>query len=114
MAECIFCKIAEKKMEANLVYEDDMAVAFRDINPQAPTHILIIPRRHIPTVLDIGDEDISLIGHLYTVASKLAREERIGESGFRIVVNSNRDAGQAVFHLHLHLLGGRKFNWPPG
>lgn len=114
MPDCIFCRVAKKEMKADIVYEDDAVLAFRDINPQAPTHILIIPRRHIPGVLDIKEEDASLIGHLYLIASKLAREEKIDKSGFRVVANCNRDAGQAVFHLHLHLLGGRRFNWPPG
>ena len=106
--------MARKEIKTNIVYEDDEILAFRDINPQAPTHILIIPRGHIPTVLDIKEKDVSLIGRLYMVAAELARKENIDQPGFRLVVNCNRDAGQAVFHLHLHLLGGRRFNWPPG
>ena len=114
MADCIFCRMARKEIKTNIVYEDDEILAFRDINPQAPTHILIIPREHIPTVLDIKEKDVSLMGRLYMVAAELARKENIDQPGFRLVVNCNRDAGQAVFHLHLHLLGGRRFNWPPG
>ncbi len=101
-------------MKYDLVYEDDKALAFRDINPQAPVHILIIPKKHIARVLDIDKGDASLIGHLYLVARDVARKEKIDERGFRIVANCNSDAGQAVFHLHLHLLGGRRFSWPPG
>lgn len=114
MTDCIFCRMIKKEMKCDLVYEDDKALAFRDINPQAPVHILIIPRKHIARVLDIDKSDASLIGHLYLIASELARKEKIDEMGFRIVANCNRDAGQAVFHLHLHLLGGRRFSWPPG
>jgi histidine triad (HIT) family protein len=106
--------MARKEIKTNIVYEDDEILAFRDINPQAPTHILIIPREHIPTALDIKKGDASLIGRLHMVAANLARKEKIDQNGFRLVVNCNRDAGQAVFHLHLHLLGGRRFNWPPG
>ena len=114
MADCIFCRMARKEIKTDIVYEDDEILAFRDINPQAPTHILIIPREHIPTVLDIKEKEAALMGRLYMVAAELARKEKIDENGFRLVVNCNRDAGQAVFHLHLHLLGGRRFNWPPG
>ena len=114
MSDCIFCKMAKKEIKCDLVYEDGNVLAFRDINPQAPTHILIIPRKHISTILDAKESDAALIGHLYLVASELARREKIDEKGFRLVVNCNRDAGQAVFHLHLHLLGGRSFSWPPG
>ena len=106
--------MVKKEIKSNIVYEDDRVLAFRDINPQAPAHILIIPKKHIEKVLDIKEEDASLIGYLYLVASELARKEKIDKSGFRIVTNCNRDAGQAVFHLHLHLLGGRSFSWPPG
>jgi histidine triad (HIT) family protein len=114
MNNCIFCRIAKKEIPCDLIYEDDKVLAFRDINPQAPTHILIIPRKHIPRVLDIKEEDAALIGHMHLVASKLSRKEKIDVRGFRLVTNCNRDAGQAVFHLHLHLLGGRCFSWPPG
>ncbi len=114
MSDCLFCRMVKKEIKCDVVYEDDMVIAFRDINPQAPTHILIIPRKHIETSLDVQEEDASLIGHIYLVASRLARKEKIDKSGFRVVTNCNRDAGQAVFHLHMHLLGGRSFSWPPG
>lgn len=113
-SNCLFCRIAQKKIPAALVYESDDIVAFRDINPQAPTHILIIPRKHIATTNDISLEDASLIGKMTLVAKELAAKEGIAERGYRLVFNCNRDAGQAVFHIHLHLLGGRVFNWPPG
>jgi len=112
--DCIFCKIAEKNLPSNIIYEDDQALAFEDINPQAPVHVLIIPKKHIPTVLEISDEDSNLIGHLFKVAKSIAVEKGIGEEGFRLVMNCNREAGQTVFHLHLHLLGGRPMHWPPG
>jgi histidine triad (HIT) family protein len=114
MADCLFCNIASGKIPAEKVYEDDDAVAFRDISPQAPTHILIIPRKHIETLNDLGEGDATLIGKLILVARKLADSEGISESGYRTVFNCNQDAGQAVFHIHLHLLGGRAMKWPPG
>lgn len=114
MSECLFCSLAEKEIPANIVYEDDNVVAFRDINPQAPTHILIIPRKHIAGNLDITEADAALVGKMIIVAGKLAKEEGIDKSGFRTVFNCGQNAGQWVFHLHLHLLGGRKLNWPPG
>jgi len=115
MAEdCIFCKIAKGEMEADKVYEDELAVAFKDINPQAPTHVLIIPREHIPTLNDLEEGQEGMAGHLFTVAKKLARDLGIAEAGYRCVVNTNRGAGQAVYHIHLHLLGGRQMSWPPG
>jgi histidine triad (HIT) family protein len=111
---CIFCKIAEKNLPSKIVYEDEKSLAFEDINPQAPIHILIIPRKHIPTVLDISDDDRDLIGHLFQVANKVAKERGIADRGFRLVMNCNSEAGQTVYHLHLHLLGGRSMHWPPG
>ena len=108
----IFGKIARGEMEADLVYEDEQCLAFRDVNPQAPTHILIIPRKEIPMVADLTAEDEPLIGHLMTVAKQVATQE--GISDYRIVINNGSGAGQSVFHLHLHLLGGRPMNWPPG
>ncbi len=113
MAECIFCKIASKELKSEIVYEDDEVVAFKDINPQAPVHILIIPRKHIEKISDMEESDILLIGKLFFVASKIAKELNL-EDGYRLVINNGRNAGQAVFHIHLHLLGGRKFSWPPG
>ena len=111
--ECIFCKIADKKISSSIVYEDPEIVAFNDINPQAPVHIIIIPRKHIPRVMDLEENDAALIGKLFIVAKKLAKEKEI-EDGYRLVINCNPGAGQSVFHIHLHLLGGRKFTWPPG
>jgi histidine triad (HIT) family protein len=112
--DCLFCKIADKKIPAQIVYEDDTVVAFEDINPQAPVHILIIPRKHIPRILDITDDDQKLVGYLFHIASTIAKERGIAEKGFRLVLNCNREAGQTVFHIHLHLVGGRIMHWPPG
>lgn len=105
--ECIFCKIINKELDAEIVYEDDKVLAFKDINPAAPVHILVTPRKHIPTLLDIEKDDEALIGHLHSVANEVARAFKIDKKGYRIVINCGRDAGQIVFHLHLHLLGGR-------
>lgn len=112
--DCLFCRILNKEVPAKIVYEDDRAVAFEDINPQAPTHILVVPRRHIAGLNDVGPEDAALLAHLHLVAAQLARERRIAESGYRTVINTGRGAGQSIFHLHLHLLGGRGMRWPPG
>ena len=111
---CLFCKIVSGEIPAALVYQDKLVVAFRDISPQAPHHLLLVPRRHIATTLDIGDDDMELIGHIYRVAAKLSVELGFADNGFRIVNNCKEDAGQTVWHLHFHLLGGRKFTWPPG
>ncbi|NOY39272.1 MAG: histidine triad nucleotide-binding protein [Nitrospirae bacterium] len=112
--ECLFCRIAEKKLPAKLVYEDEFAVAFEDINPQAPIHVLVIPRKHISTSLELKEEDNALVGRLFQIANRIARQKGIAERGFRIVMNCNAEAGQTVFHLHIHLLGGRVMHWPPG
>ncbi len=114
MSDCIFCKIIEKKVPAKIVYEDEYAIAFEDINPQAPVHTLVIPRKHIPTLLDIKEEDNDLIGHLIKVANKIANGKGIAKRGFRIVANCNPESGQTVYHIHLHILGGRQMHWPPG
>ena len=114
MRDCLFCAIAEGKMKAQIVFQDENIVAFKDIAPRAPVHILLIPRKHLARVADIGDQDRALIGQIFQTAAQLAREQGIAESGFRIVVNSGADAGQSVFHLHYHLLGGRRMSWPPG
>jgi histidine triad (HIT) family protein len=114
MSDCLFCRISAKKIPAKIIYEDSDTLAFEDINPQAPVHLLIIPKKHIPTSLEIAEEDEGLMGHLFRVAAKLAREKGIDERGFRLVINTNADAGQAVYHIHLHLLGGRPMHWPPG
>jgi histidine triad (HIT) family protein len=111
---CVFCDIAEKKRPAKIIYEDELIMAFEDINPQAPVHILVVPKKHIPTSLDIKEEDNELIGSLFRVANKIADGKGIAGRGFRLVMNCNREAGQAVFHMHLHLLGGRIMHWPPG
>jgi histidine triad (HIT) family protein len=114
MSECLFCKFVSGEITPNIVYQDDEVLAFRDINPQSPTHILIVPKRHIPTLNDLTPEDAELVGKLYLTAKKLAEDEGIDESGYRTVMNCNEEAGQSVFHIHLHLLGGRPMAWPPG
>jgi len=112
--ECIFCKIAAGELPADIYYEDDEVLAFRDVHPVAPTHLLIIPRRHIATANEFSEDDSTLIGKLSITAARIARELRVDQSGYRLVMNCNRDAGQTVFHIHLHLLAGRRFSWPPG
>lgn len=112
--DCLFCKIANKKIPASFVYENDEVVAFNDINPQAPVHIIIIPKTHIEKVSDLDLEHRNLITDLILAANQLAKTKNIADSGYRLVINTNRGAGQSVFHLHLHLLGGRPMNWPPG
>ena len=114
MADCLFCKIAQKKIQAAVVFENDRVVAFRDIGPQAPVHILVIPRKHVATVNELDVNDRELIGDLVLVAKRLASEADIAADGYRLVLNCNRDGGQSVFHVHLHLLGGRAMAWPPG
>jgi histidine triad (HIT) family protein len=114
MSDCIFCQIAAGDIAADLVYQDDDVVAFRDITPQAPTHILIIPRRHIGTLFETTDESARLLGRMQLAAIEIARREGLEERGFRLVTNCLEEAGQSVFHLHLHLLGGRRLGWPPG
>ncbi len=111
--DCLFCKIGAKKIPSKIVYEDSELFAFEDISPQAPTHILICPRKHFESLTDAGAEDQAVLGKLQLVAAQLARERKLLK-GYRTVVNSGEGAGQSVFHLHLHLLGGRQFRWPPG
>lgn len=111
---CIFCEIAAGRQQADIIYEDDSVVAFRDVAPQAPAHILVIPREHIDGPLAVGDEHEAVIGHMVTVAGKLARQVGIANDGYRLVLNQGRDGGQSVFHIHLHVLGGRRMTWPPG
>ena len=113
-SNCLFCKILSGDIPADIVYESETAIAFRDINPQAPTHLVIIPRKHIATINDIVEEDEVLVGSLYSAAREIAAAEGIAEDGFRTVMNCNEGAGQTVFHIHLHLLGGRPLTWPPG
>ena len=110
----IFSKIINKEIKSEIVYEDDICLAFKDINPVAPKHILIIPKKEISTLNDITDNDKNTIGHLFIVAKNIAKDFNINKSGYRVVFNCNEDAGQTVFHLHMHLLAGRKFTWPPG
>ncbi len=114
MADCLFCSIVEGKIPAAKVYEDEWCVAFRDIKPQAPLHVLIVPRKHIPTLNDLTADDAELVGRLLLAAQEIARQENVAEAGYRTVFNCNAAAGQMVFHIHLHLLGGRNLGWPPG
>jgi histidine triad (HIT) family protein len=112
--DCLFCKIAQHEMDAKIAYEDDQCLAFHDISPQAPTHILIVPKTHISTLNDLHDDQAGLIGHMVLTAKRLAAEAGIDQSGYRCVWNCMGGAGQSVFHIHLHLLGGRPMRWPPG
>jgi len=114
MTEDLFIKIIEREIPAEIVYEDDDVLAFNDINPHAPLHVLVIPKRHIRTLNDVSDQDEKLLGKLLNVARKIAMDKGVAEEGFRVVMNCNEGAGQTVFHIHLHLLGGRPFSWPPG
>lgn len=114
MSECLFCRIAAGEIPAKIVFNDEKVVAFEDIKPQAPTHIIIIPRKHIPTVLDLDEEDRELVGHMHIIANQIAAEKSLTQNGFRLVTNCKKSAGQEIFHLHIHMLGGRDFGWPPG
>jgi histidine triad (HIT) family protein len=114
MSDCLFCKIAAKTIPAKLVHEDDRSVAFDDINPQAPVHTLVIPRKHVASMAELNEADAGLLGHLLLVGNQVAKQKGIAEGGYRLVVNTGRNGGQTVFHLHLHLLGGRPMHWPPG
>lgn len=113
-ANCLFCRIARGEIPAQLIYEDDHALAFRDINPQAPSHLLIIPREHLSSLSAAGAEHETILGHLLYAAARVAAQENLNESGYRTVINTGSGAGQSVFHLHLHVLGGRPLGWPPG
>ena len=113
MSETIFAKIIRREIPADIVYEDDRCLAFRDVNPQAPVHVLIIPKQPIARLVDAGENDESLLGHLLLTANKVAADEGIGDA-FRVAINNGAGVGQSVFHLHLHILGGRSFTWPPG
>ncbi len=114
MNECIFCKIVAGDLPADVVYETDEVIAFRDLNPIAPVHCLIIPRKHITSSVDIKKDDAALIGAMHLAANEIAAQEGIDKTGFRTVMNCGLDGGQSVFHIHLHLIGGRTFSWPPG
>ena len=110
----IFSKIINKEIDADIIHEDDLCIAFKDVNPIAPIHILIIPKKEIRTINDIKKDDRIIVGHLFIIAKKIAKKLKIDENGYRLVFNCNEDGGQAVYHIHMHLIAGRKFNWPPG
>jgi histidine triad (HIT) family protein len=114
MPDCIFCRIARHEIPAEVVREDDQCIAFRDLQPRAPVHVLVIPKRHVASVNELAAGDEALVGHLLAVARDVAQADGVAESGYRLVVNAGPDAGQSVDHLHLHLLGGRELQWPPG
>ena len=114
MSDCLFCKILDGEIPCDRVYEDDHVIAFRDMNPQAPTHILVIPRKHISTVNDLTVDDKNIVGEMMLAAQAIAKQEGIEDDGYRLIMNCNEGAGQTVFHIHLHILGGRRMNWPPG
>jgi histidine triad (HIT) family protein len=114
MQDCVFCKIASGEIPSKEVYSDDEFFAFRDLNPQAPTHILLVPRKHVDQIVEFGDADAPLIGRMILVANKIAESEGLGDKGFRYVINCNEQGGQTVFHVHVHILGGRFMGWPPG
>jgi histidine triad (HIT) family protein len=114
MADCLFCRLIAREIPASIVYEDDRVIAFNDINPQGPTHVLVVPKRHIATLNDLTPEDDAIVGEVVRRAASIAADRGIAAGGFRVVFNTNRDAGQTVFHIHLHLIGGRSLAWPPG
>ncbi len=114
MTDCLFCKIRDGEIPADIVYENDDVIAFRDVNPQAPVHVLIVPRKHIATVNDVQPDDAAVMGKLFLAAQQIAAQEGIADDGYRLVVNCNSKAGQTVFHIHMHVLGGRNMTWPPG
>lgn len=114
MSDCLFCKMVSGEIQPDTIYEDDEVLGFRDLNPQAPTHVLVVPKTHISTINDLEDNHSALVGKLYLAAKKIAADEGIADDGYRTVMNCNAGAGQTVFHLHLHVLGGRPMGWPPG
>ena len=114
MTDCLFCKMVSGDIKPDVVYEDDGVLAFRDVNPQAPMHVLIIPKAHISTANDLDEDNVDIIGQMYLAARKIANDEGVSEAGYRMVMNCNAGAGQSVFHIHLHVLGGRQMIWPPG
>ena len=114
MTECLFCKIIEKEIPSDILFQDDRVTIFKDINPAAPIHLLVVPNQHIPSVQEMKDEDEGILGALFSEAKKAAEELGINESGYRLIVNNGPDAHQEIFHLHMHLLGGRYMSWPPG
>ncbi len=114
METCLFCRIIERQAPGKIVYEDAHAVAIEDAHPQAPVHLLVLPRKHLPSLREVTPQDEPLLGHLFVVAAQLARERQLDSRGYRTVVNAGSFAGQSIFHLHVHVLGGRVFRWPPG
>lgn len=114
MNDCLFCRMVAGEIKPDVVYEDDAVLAFRDTNPQAPTHVLVIPKTHIAALNDLQPEQAPLLGRMYLAAQQVAQKDGIAERGYRTVINCNREAGQSVFHVHLHVLGGRAMHWPPG
>jgi histidine triad (HIT) family protein len=114
MSACLFCRFVNKELPTGIVFEDGSCLAFEDINPKAPVHVLIIPKKHIVSLDEMSADDVSTLGHLALVAQQIARQKKIDQSGYRTVINTGPDAGQSVFHVHLHLLGGRPMAWPPG
>jgi histidine triad (HIT) family protein len=112
--DCLFCRIIAGEIPADVVYQDNRSIAFRDINPQAPVHVLVIPHEHIESLDEAGQKDEALLGHLLRVAARVANEQGLSESGYRTVINNGAGAGQSVLHVHVHVLGGRSLNWPPG
>lgn len=114
MTDCIFCKMASGEIQPDVVYEDDQVLAFKDISPQAPVHVLIVPRQHIASINELQAEHGAVVGRMFLAAAEVAKRLDIADSGYRTVMNCNSDGGQTVYHLHLHVLGGRRMNWPPG
>lgn len=114
MSDCLFCKMVAGEIKPAVVYENDQVLAFRNLRPQAPVHVLIIPKRHIPTLDDLSPDDLAIAGELLLAASQIAQQEGLSEDGYRTVINCRAHGGQEVYHLHLHLLGGRRMSWPPG
>jgi len=112
--QCIFCKIIDKKVSSKIVFEDDTVIAFEDVNPQAPVHTLVVPKMHLPEIHSMTEADRELVGHLFLTAKKIANEKGLDAKGYRLVINNGAGAGQTVFHVHVHLLSGRHFHWPPG
>ena len=114
MSDCLFCRIIAREIPASIVYEDDRVIAFNDITPQAPTHVLVVPKRHIQSLNELQQDDDEIVGELIRRAAAIAKEREVSAGGFRTVFYTNRDGGQTVFHIHVHLLGGRRMQWPPG
>lgn len=114
MTDCVFCKMVSGEIEPDKVYEDEHVLAFRDVDPQAPTHVLVIPKQHVDTINDLDQDSIDLVGKMVLAAAQVAKQEGIAQPGYRTVLNCNPEGGQSVFHIHLHLLGGRRMRWPPG